>query len=393
LPDNKQVALTGVVPEVAARLVEVRRLLHAQPELAFREEKTSAYLAEQLSKAGLDLRKAVAQTGLVATLQGSSPGKTVLVRADMDGLPIEEPEGESFRSTHQRTMHACGHDVHMAIALTLAEQFAKQKQNLAGSVRFAFQPAEEVAGGAKPMIEAGVLEGVDTVIGLHVWAGLRTGAVSVRKGAMMASADWFTLNVVGKGGHGAQPHLAVDPIVTAAQIVTALQTLVSRETSPLSPVVVTIGSIAGGQVHNVIPSEVVMRGTLRTFDPELRSRLLRRIEDLSREVAKAFLADCRFKQESGAPPVVNDDAIADLVGESARQTLGQDALDPFEPLLVGEDVSLFLEERPGCFFLLGGAPVDGPRPHHSPEFKIDEACLGVGYRVMEAALGRLLQCV
>jgi amidohydrolase len=207
---------------------------------------------------------------------------------------------------------------------------------------------------------------------------------------MMAGADWFTLTVTGKGGHGAQPHLAVDPIVSAAQIVTALQTLVSRETSPLSPVVLTIGSIAGGQAYNVIPSEVVLQGTLRTFDPELRSRLLRRIEDLSRDVAHAFLADCAFKHESGAPPVVNDDRIAELVEESARQTIGEAGLESFEPLLVGEDVSVFLEERPGCFFLVGAAPVDGPRPHHSPEFKIDEACLGIGYRVMEAAVHRLL---
>jgi amidohydrolase len=154
---------------------------------------------------------------------------------------------------------------------------------------------------------------------------------------------------------------------------------------------VTIGSIAGGQVYNVIPSEVVMRGTLRTFDPELRSRLLGRIEDLSRDVAHAFLADCAFKHESGAPPVVNHDRIAELVEESARQTLGEGGLEAFEPLLVGEDVSLFLKERPGCFFLLGGAPVDGPRPHHSPEFKIDETCLGIGYRVMEAAVNRLLR--
>jgi amidohydrolase len=385
------VTVSSVPGEIAARLLEVRRRLHAIPELAFQELKTSAYLSAELSSAGLTVRQGLARTGLVATVEGSEPGKTVLVRADMDGLPIQEPAEESFGSGHAGVMHACGHDVHMAIALTLAEQLARRKHRLKGNVRFAFQPAEEVAGGAKPMIEAGALEGVDRVVGLHVWAGLRTGVVSVRKGAIMASADWFTLTVAGKGGHGAQPHLAVDPIVAAAQIVTALQVLVSRETAPLSPAVITIGSISGGIAHNVIPSEVTLQGTLRTFDPQLRKTLLSRIEELSRTVARGLRADCRFKHESGAPPVVNDDRIAELVQGAARQAIGEAGLDAFEPLLVGEDVSLFLQARPGCFFLLGGAPEDGPRPHHSPDFRIDEACLGYGYRVMEAAVSRLLE--
>ncbi|HZC77771.1 MAG TPA: amidohydrolase [Ktedonobacterales bacterium] len=261
---------------------------------------------------------------------------------------------------------------------------------MAGRLRFAFQPAEESAGGAKPMIAAGVLDGIDRVIGLHVWAALPTGQVSVREGAMMASADWFTLTVRGKGGHGAIPEATVDAVVIAAQIVTALQTLASRETSPRAPVVVTLGSIHGGSAFNIIAGEVVIQGTLRTFDSGLREQLLRRIAELAQGMAQAMRGSCEFRHKSGAPAVVNDAAIAALVSSAARGVLGEPALVPFEPLMVGEDFSYFLEQRPGCFFLLGGAPEGPPIAHHTAEFQIDERCLPIGLRVMTAAVLRLL---
>jgi amidohydrolase len=369
-----------------------RRELHAVPELAFKENETATYLAERLEALSVDrLETGVAGTGIVAEIKGARPGRAVMVRADMDGLPISEAGELPFRSTRRGVMHACGHDVHMAVGLEVARALADHRDQFPGMVRFVFQPAEEIAGGAKPMIEAGVLEGIDRVVGLHVWAGLPTGQVSVRSGAMMASADGFTLTVRGKGGHGAMPDLTVDAVVIAAQIVTALQMLVSRETSPRAPVVVTLGSIHGGSAFNIIAGEVVIQGTLRTFDAALREHLLRRIAELAGGIAAAMRGWCEFRLDSAAPPVVNAEAIAGLVALAAKDVLGTDAVVPFEPLMVGEDVAYFLDERPGCFFLLGGAPDSGPVLHHTAEFRIDERCLLIGYRVMSAAVLRLLE--
>jgi amidohydrolase len=369
-----------------------RRRLHAHPELSFKEDETARYIAERLDALGVDkLTRGVGGTGVVAEIRGQRPGRSVLVRADMDGLPLTETADVPFRSTNAGVMHACGHDVHMAIALGLARWLVERRHELPGMVRFAFQPAEEQGGGAKPMIGEGVLEGIDRVIGLHVWAGLPTGQVSVRPGPMMASVDGFTLMVRGKGGHGALPDLTVDAVVIAAQIVTALQTLVSRETSPKAPVVVTLGSIHGGTAFNIIAGEVVIQGTLRTFDATLRKRLLQRIDELARGVATAMRGSCEFRLESGAPPVVNDPTVAGLVADAARTVLGDESVVPFEPLMIGEDVSYFLEARPGCFFLLGGAPDGPPVLHHTAEFRIDERCLPIGLRVMSAAVLRLLQ--
>jgi amidohydrolase len=374
------------------RLITVRRELHAQPELSQQEHQTAEYITASLNRLPVDkLRGEVGGTGVVADVGGKLPGRAVLVRADMDGLPLTEAADVPFRSQRSGVMHACGHDVHMAIALELAASLSVNRNRLPGLVRFAFQPAEETAGGANPMIDDGVLEGIDRVIGLHVWAGLPTGQVSVRDAAVMASADMFTLTVRGKGGHGAVPDATVDAVVIAAQIVTALQTLASRETSPRALVVVTLGSIHGGSAANIIAGEVVIQGTLRTFDAGLRGQLLRRIAELAHGVAQAMRGSCELRHESGAPPVINDPAIAALVAEAARGVLGEQAVVPFEPLMVGEDFSYFLEQRPGCFFLLGGAPDGGPVVHHTAEFRIDERCLPIGLRVMSAAVLRLVE--
>jgi amidohydrolase len=384
--------LAHIDPRARQRLITVRRDLHAQPELSLAEHRTADYIAAALrSMAGVDnIRTGVGGTGVVAEVKGRSAGRSVLVRADMDGLPLTEATDLPFRSRNPGVMHACGHDVHMAIALVLAERLAANQDRLPGSVRFVFQPAEESAGGAKPMIDAGVLDGIDRVIGLHVWATVPTGQVSVREGAMMASADWFTLTVRGKGGHGAAPDLTVDAVVIAAHIVTALQTLVSRETSPRAPVVVSLGSIHGGSAFNIIAGEVEIQGTLRTFDAGLREQLLRRIAEQAQGVAQAMRGSCDLRHLSAAPPVVNDPTIAALVAEAARGVLGEKAVVPFEPLMVGEDFSYFLEQRPGCFFLLGGAPEGPVVAHHTADFRIDERCLPIGLRVMTAAVLRLL---
>jgi amidohydrolase len=373
-------------------LVLHRRELHASPEVAFKEIETAEYIVERLDALAVDrLEIGVGGTGVVADVKGERPGRAVLIRADMDGLPIQEAGDLAFKSTRRGVMHACGHDVHMAIALEVARALAENRDQLPGMVRFAFQPAEECAGGARPMIDAGVLDGIDRVIGLHVWSELPVGQVSVRPHAVMASADMFTLTVYGKGGHGAQPHQTIDAVVIAAQVVSALQALVSRETAPSAPVVITLGSIHGGTAANIVAGDVVIQGTLRTLDRGLRARLLERIAELAAGVAVAMRGRCEFRHDSAAPPVINDPGIAATVADAARRVVGAQGVVAFEPLMVGEDFAYFLEARPGCFFLLGGAP-DGPRVgHHTAEFRIDERCLRIGYQVMTAAVLRLLQ--
>jgi amidohydrolase len=381
-------------PDAAAtqHLITHRRELHAIPELSFKEHETAHYIAERLDTLGVDkLTQGVSGTGVVAEIRGERPGRSLLVRADMDGLPLTETADVPFRSTNAGVMHACGHDVHMAIALELARFVAGRRHELPGMVRFAFQPAEEQAGGAKPMIDAGVLEGIDRVVGLHVWSQLPTGQVAVPPGIVMASADMFTLTIRGRGGHGALPHLTVDAVVIAAEVVTALQTLVSRETSPAAPVVITLGSVHGGTAANIVAGEVVIKGTLRTFDAQLRRHLLARIARLAEGIAGAMRGSTEFRHESGTPPTINDAAMAQLVSEAASGVVGSEAVVPLEPLMVGEDFAYFLEARPGCFFLLGGAPEGPPVVHHTPEFRIDERCLPIGFQVMAAAVLRLLQ--
>ena len=381
-------------PDGAAtqHLITHRRELHAAPELSFKEVETAHYIAERLDSLGVDkLTRGVGGTGVVAEIRGERPGRSVLVRADMDGLPLTETADVPFRSTRAGVMHACGHDVHMAIALELARWLAEHRPALPGMVRFAFQPAEEQAGGARAMIDAGVLDGVDRVVGLHVWSQLPTGQIGVPPGVVMASADMFTLVIRGRGGHGAQPHLTIDAVVIAAEVVTALQTLVSRETSPVAPVVITLGSVHGGSAANIVAGEVVIQGTLRTFDAALRRHLLVRIAQVAEGIAGTMRGSSEFRHDSGTPPTINDPAMATLVSEAASGVVGKDAVVPLEPLMVGEDFAYFLEARPGCFFLLGGAPEGAPVVHHTPEFRIDERCLPIGFQVMSAAVLRLLQ--
>lgn len=384
-------AIVEVDAGTEQRLVEDRRALHLTPELSGKEVETARYIAERLDRLAIDsLRMDVGGSGVVADIKGSNPGRAVLVRADMDGLPIDETAEVPFRSTRRGVMHACGHDAHMSIALNLADALSRNRDAFPGLVRFAFQPAEEKSGGAQPMIEAGVLDGIDRVIGLHVWSELPVGQVSVRRDVVMASADMFTLTVTGKAGHGAQPHRTIDATLIASAIVTALQTLVSREVAPADPAVITIGSLHAGSAPNIIAGEAVMQGTLRTFDKALRTRLISRIAELADGIARSMRGHCDFKLDSEAPPVINDPSIADIVTDAARGVVGADGVVSFQPLMVGEDFAYFLEARPGCFFLLGAAPEGPPVVHHTPQFRIDERCLAIGYRVMGAAMLALL---
>ena len=363
-------ALTG-------QLIAWRRDFHRHPEVAFEETRTSAVVREFLESLGLSVRSA-GGTGLVAVLEGKPGGKTVALRADMDALPVQEQGGKEYGSLNRGVAHACGHDGHMAMMMAAAEVLTSRKSEFSGRVVFLFQPAEEKPpGGAKRMVEEGALDGVDAVFGLHLWQAFPTGKVGVIKGPILAQADNFSIIVKGKGGHGALPHTAVDPIVAAAQIVANSQTIVSRNVDPLKPCVVTFGTVNGGTTNNIIPAEVALTGTVRTFDPAVQALAERRLREIAEETAKAFGASCQVDYMLGYPAVVNDAAMVDFATGVAKRVLGEGCLYPFDPVMGGEDFAFYLQKVPGAFIFLGAG--DGHEfPHHHPAFDIDERALPVG---------------
>ena len=375
---------------LAPQMVEMRRHLHRHPELSGQETGTSLYILGHLQGLGLEPELLLDGTAVRVDIVGTGKGgRGLLIRADSDALPIQERgEERPYRSQVAGVMHACGHDGHVAIALATAELLARHRDRYGGRARVIFQPAEETAGGAERMIEAGVMErpAVEAAIGLHLWSGQQVGRVGVRNGAIFASADEFAVEIRGRGGHGALPHQALDPIPIASLIVLALQTLVSRETSPYASTVVTVGTISAGQAFNVIPEVAQLTGTVRAFTEEDRERLLRRIDEVAQGIAGAFGASASTRRGAGCPPVACDPGIADLVRSAVAQCQGAELVDP-EPLTVGDDVGLFLRQVPGCYFLLGaGNEASGiTAPHHHPDFDIDEACLPLGAEVMTRA--------
>ena len=372
-------------------LVALRRDFHRHPELSFQERRTAEIISERLHAAKLDVRADIAGTGVVGVLRGDQPGRTVAWRADIDALPLTEAVDVPFRSATPGVMHACGHDGHTAIAITLAEILAARRADLPGTAVFIFQPAEEVLGGAKPMIEAGVLDRprVAEVYGLHLTTQGAAGSVAIRPGPTMASADGFSVEVTGKGGHGAYPHLSVDPMTAAAHILVGMQSLVTKEVAAQESVVLTIGQIVAGTKNNIIPDRATMRGTLRTFDLDVRERMLSRLQSFVADMARAYRAEARLDLTMGCPPVVNPDREADFVHRCAVAAVGAGAVQGGRPVMASDDMSLFLRARPGCYFRVGiGLPDGRPRPHHAPEFEMNEAGLPAGLRV---ALGVMLR--
>ncbi|GGI71561.1 M20 family metallopeptidase [Deinococcus wulumuqiensis] len=371
------------------QVVAWRRWLHQHPELGFQERETARYVEEQLREMpGLHLSRPT-ETSVLAVLRGGAgPGKTVLLRADMDALPIEEEAEVEFRSQHPGVMHACGHDGHTAMLLGAAKVLSEGAATLRGEVRFIFQHAEEVfPGGAQQLVDAGVMDGVDLAVGTHLMSSVPVGTVVLRDGPLMAAPDAFDITIQGKGGHGAMPHQTVDPVVIAAQVVMAFQTAVSRLRDPIDPGVVSVTQIHGGSAHNVIPDTVTLGGTVRTFSEELRSQMPGRLETLLRGVCEAYGATYTFRYHTGYRPVNNDPATTERLRQVVRDVLPGVTLSDGVPLMGGEDFSAYLTRSPGTFVLIGaGNEAQGiTAPHHHPRFMIDEAALEHGVQLYAGA--------
>ena len=361
------------------QVVKTRRDLHRIPEVAFTEEKTSAYVADYLKREGLSVVTGVARTGVVGLLETDRPGPTLLIRADMDALPITEATGLPFASRHPGIMHACGHDGHTAMALVTATVMNALKDRINGTIKFVFQPAEEGPGGAMPMIEAGVMDNpqVDFALGCHIWPGIPEGTIGIRTGVLMASMFRFDITIRGKGGHGAMPHLCVDALETGCQVVGALQRIVSRQMDPLSPSVITVGKFEAGTAFNVIPETAVLCGTARTFDKKTWERWPDIIETVVKGVCQSMGAGYQMSHEQGYPPTVNDSGMAERMKRIAGQVVGDERVVVPEKTLGGEDMAFFLERVPGCFFCLG-AGNDAYAGIHNPRFGFNEAILLTG---------------
>lgn len=362
-------------------MINLRETIHMYPEDGFKEFKTSEIIIEELEKLGIKVQKNVAKTGVVGLIEGKYPGKTVLLRADMDALKIQEQTDVEYKSKIDGMMHACGHDGHVAGLLGAAMIINELKDNLHGNVKLLFQPAEERDGGALPMIEEGVLQNpkVDAAFGAHLWGYLKEGEVHLKEGAMMAAPDIFNIKVIGKGGHGAVPQESIDPIVITCQIVNALQTIVSRRINPLDPVVVTCGKIQGGESFNVIPNEVEVEGTIRTFNEETRNLVPRIIEDLVKGITTSQGATYEFKYEPHYPALLNDKDMTNFAKKSLEKVVGKEnVFDLKEPNMGGEDFAYFAQKVPSAFMFVGIADNENePVIHHNPYFKWNSKNVGI----------------
>ncbi|MFP6827545.1 MAG: M20 aminoacylase family protein [Gammaproteobacteria bacterium] len=376
-----------IIPEIAANkdeMVAWRRDIHAHPELAYEEERTAGLVAERLEEWGLAVHRGLATTGVVGTLSTGN-GPTVGLRADMDALPIQETNSFGHRSLHDGKMHACGHDGHTTMLLGAARYLA-ESQEFSGTIRFIFQPAEEAAGGAKVMMDDGLFElfPVDAVFGMHNWPGLAVGRFAMRPGPMMASLDCFDIVVEGLGAHGALPHQGVDPVHAAAQVITALQSIVSRNADPLQAAVISVTKIHGGDAHNIIPGQVLLGGGIRCFDPKMRELLKSRVVEIVEGICSGLGARGTVTFVSGYPAVINGLDAVGLAAGVAADIVGVRNVDAeSDPVLGSEDFAFMLEEKPGCYIFIGNGAGDGTCMIHNPgyDFNDDVATLGATYWV------------
>ena len=382
------------IRELKEDLIAVRRDLHMHPELAFQEHRTAGLLAERLRALGYQVQTGVAQTGVVGVLECGQPGKTLMLRADMDAFPIQEVEGRSYGSTIPGRMHACGHDGHTAVSIIVASILAKHRSQLKGRVKMVFQPAEEIVAGGKAMLEAGVMKDPtpDRVLGFHTFPSLEVGKVGVRNGVMWAGVDEIHVLIKGAGGHGGTPHLTADPNIAGAHILIALQNILARELSPFEPAAFTMGVFQGGTQFNIIPESTEIKGSSRTFSQESKEFVRRRAREIAQGVAQGFRCQAEVEVVRGAPAVDNDPAVADSVREAAAQVVGPDNVVDPGLSAVGDDVSYFLQEAPGCYFVLGIANPDkgAGAPLHSPEYDLDEDSLPIAAETMARAAVQFL---
>lgn len=388
-------SVSGDVWAIAGDVVGYRRHAHRNPEVSWEERDTQRWLMETLRGFGFDEIRPMAGTGVKAVVRGARPGRTVLWRADIDALPVLEEVAAPYTSERRGTMHACGHDSHIAVALGLARLTAADRGELAGNVVFAFQPAEEVGGGARPMIAEGVLADpdVEEVFGFHADSSIPAGSVAASPGQFMAAPATFEMVIRGRGGHAGLPHRSVDPVICAAYVLTALQTVVSRNANPDKAAVISIGLIQGGTRGNIIPDEVRIDGTIRAFEPETMKFLKARFEQVVRGVTDAFGALYELTYREGLPAVVNDERSTELVRALAAELCGPERVLP-DRTTMSDDMALFLQERPGCYFLLGVRNEEWGivEPNHSPRWDLDERAVVLGVelarRIVTAALAR-----
>ncbi|MFC1463812.1 MAG: M20 family metallopeptidase [Candidatus Brachytrichaceae bacterium NZ_4S206] len=381
------------------RLVSVRRDLHQHPELAFQEVRTAGIVADRLTELGYEVQTGVGKTGVVGVLEGGRPSGrpfTLLLRFDMDALPIQEAVDTPFKSQYDGRMHACGHDAHTSIGLGVAELMARHRDLWGGVAKFVFQPAEEIVGGALAMIRDGVLENPkpDRALSMHVWATEEVGTIGMTDGPTMAASGAYRIAVRGRGAHGASPHLGADPVVAAAHIVTTLQTIVSRNVDPLDQGVVTVGSIHGGTAPNIIPDVVEMQGTIRAFKEEVMQLLRERIRQIAESVAMALGVEANVTfSEAGTPATVNDPAMAQIVRETATELFGAERVRSDHRTMGAEDCAFFLQAAPGAYVFVGaGNKAKGMiEPHHSPRFQIDEDVLPISVALLTASAIRMLE--
>ncbi|WZL72936.1 M20 family metallopeptidase [Clostridiaceae bacterium 35-E11] len=360
-------------------VIDLRREFHMHPEPSWKEERTSQRVKEELEKMGIPFSP-VAGTGVVATIKGNQEGKTIALRADMDALQVKECNEVPYKSQNEGIMHACGHDGHTAMLLGAAQVLNACKDEIKGTVKLFFQPAEELAQGAKKMIEEGVMEGVDGVFGIHLWSDIPAGTVSVEEGPRMASADMFTIRVKGKGGHGSLPHQGVDAVVAASAIVMNLQSVVSREISPLESAVVSVGTFHSGTRFNVIANAAELEGTTRCFNPQIREALPKMLERIAQNTAKSYRAETQIEYNFATPPTINDAGCSKLAEKAVEKILSKESVIKMEKVTGGEDFAMFAEKAPAVMAFVGirNEEKEAHYPHHHERFNMDEDALEIG---------------
>lgn len=375
---NEKVKL--VVKQNEEKMIAFRRGLHRNPELSWQEVETTNQVIEELERMGIPYRR-MEPTGVVADLVGEVSGKMVALRADMDALPVVELNADlSYKSENDGKMHACGHDAHTAMLLSAAEALVAVKDELAGTVRFIFQPAEEITEGAEVMIQQGAMQGVDNVFGIHIWSQMSTHTISCNAGPVFASADVVVVKFTGRGGHGAMPDACIDAALVASAFVTGVQAIVSRETDPLEPAVFTIGRMEAGTRYNVIAENAILEGTVRSFHPRVREKMERAIRRYAEQVAAIYGATAKVDYRYGTHAVINEEASAALARNVITNSFGDGILYSDRPTMAGEDFSYYLQEAPGCFALVGAgnSEKDTEWAHHHGRFNVDEEALAYG---------------